>query len=257
VNEGDWIIPVFFYGKEHVFFMPEIINEWVGYNGKMTEEKKPDGTIKKLKHNKVWAAALTDTGHIYVRYGPAKHPLKLTEQIIRPKRDLSESEALTEAERLFHEKVQEKLYQKGYDAISFEVAPHFVPSFSKWRMSDEPEEIVASIHEMGTPPSEMIVDSLQNILHDLSERFLQDPCSQCGTCHRRYLVDLGDGKTYTPETVISLLSQTSQGTEWLLVPCRCKEQALLHAETQELLAIIVDLASGSGECALKSNSASA
>jgi DNA polymerase III beta subunit, N-terminal domain len=76
-------------------------------------------------------------------------------------------------------------------------------------IKDEPEEIVGLIHETRTQP----VDSLQNILHDLSTRCLQDPCPQCGTYHLRYLVDLGDGKTYTPETVISLLSQTSQGEE--------------------------------------------
>ena len=228
--------------------MPEIIKEWVGYNGKMTEEKKPDGTMKKTKHNKIWAIAITDTGHVYVRYGPAKHPLKLTEQIIRPKHGLSESEVLTEVERIFHEKVQEKLHQKGYDAISFAAAPHFVPSFSKWRMSDEPEEIVAPMHEMETQLPEESVGSLRDTLQHLGEQFHDDPCLWCGTRHQRYLVDLGDGKTYMPEAIISLLSQTRQGRAWLMVPCLRNEQALIHAETQELLALVVDLASGSVEC---------
>ena len=232
--------------------MPEIMKEWVGYNGKMTEEKKPDGSTKKTKHHKIWAVALTDTGHIYVRYGPAKHPLKLTEQIIRPKRGISEREALAEAERIFHEKVQEKLHQKGYDAICFEAPPHYVPSFSKWRMSDEPEEVVVPVHEVVTMPQVERVKPLRKTLEGLSELLLEDLCPWCKTRHPRYLVDLGDGQMYAPETVISLLSRTDQGTAWLAVPSLRRDNTLLHAETQELLAMIIDLAAeGSPECVFK------
>jgi hypothetical protein len=233
--------------------MAEIMNEWVGYNGKMIEEKKPDGSLKKTKHHKIWAVALTDTGHIYVRYGPAKHPLKLTEQIIRPKRGLSESEALAEAERIFHEKVQEKLTQKGYEAIPFEVSPHYVPSFSKFRMSNEPEEAVAPIHEVGIVSETELVGILRNTLQALGEQLLQDPCPSCGTQHGRYLVDLGSGQTYVPNEIIAVLSRTTQGNAWLAVSCFRRDSALLYAETQELLAMIVDLAAeGGAECAFKS-----
>src|SRR5579885_1288480 len=163
--------------------MPEIIKEWVGYNGKTTEEKKPDGSMKKTRHNKIWAVALTDTGHIYVRYGPAKRPLKLTEQIIRPKPEMSEIEALREAERIFHEKVQEKLHQKGYDAIFFEAPPHFVPSFSKWRMSNEPEEVIVPVYEVVALPDAEPTESLQEVLDDLSRLILDQPCPRCRTRH--------------------------------------------------------------------------
>lgn len=229
--------------------MPEIIREWVGYNGKMTEEKKPDGSVKKIKHHKIWAVAITDTGHVYVRYGPAKHPLKLTEQIIRPKRGLSEGEALREAERIFQEKVQEKLHQKGYDAISFETEPHFVPSFSKWRMSDEPEEVVIPVYEVVTPPDAAPVKPLQDVLNHLGQLLLDRPCKRCRVIHPRYLLDIGDGQTYTPARVLSRLQRTEQGTAWLAVPCLRRENALLHADTQELLAMIIDCtAEGSPDC---------
>jgi hypothetical protein len=220
--------------------MPEIIREWVGYNGKMTEEKKPDGSKKKTKHHKIWAVAITDTGHVYVRYGPAKHPLKLTEQIIRPKRGLSEVEALSEAERIFQEKVQEKLNQKGYDAISFETDPHYVPSFSKWRMSDEPEEVVIPVYEVVTQPDAKPVKPLQEVLNHLSQILLEHLCLRCRVIHSRYLVDIGDGQTYTPAMLLAKLQLTSQGMAWLAVPCLHHENTLLHADTQELLARIID-----------------
>jgi hypothetical protein len=236
--------------KGAVLIMPEIIREWVGYNGKMTEEKKPDGTTKKTKHHKIWAVALTDTGHVYVRYGPAKHPLKLTEQIIRPKQGISEGEALGEAERIFHVKVQEKRDQKGYDAITFGVPPHYVPSFSTWHMSDEPEEVVIPVYEIGTRPRSVCSEPLRNVLEDLSE--LQHLCRWCKTLHLRYLVDIGDGQAYTPEQIISLLSRTAQGTTWLAVSCLRRDDALLNAETQELFAMIIDLAGeGVSECIFK------
>lgn len=220
--------------------MPEILKEWAGYNGKMTEEKKPDGSLKKTKHHKIWAVALTDTGHVYVRYGPAKHPLKLTEQIIRPKRDCSEMEALSEAEQLFQEKVREKLNQKGYDAISFETPPHYVPSFSKWRMSDEPEEIIVPVHEVATVPHEARVKPLLHVLNEVSQLVLESPCSRCHRQHPRYLVDIGNGQPYVPAMVRSLLEQTAEGQAWLYAPCTRHENTLLHAETQELLAVLID-----------------
>lgn len=220
--------------------MPEILKEWVGYNGKMTEEKKPDGSTKKTKHNKIWAVALTDTGHLYVRYGPAKHPLKLTEQIIRPKRGCSEAEALSIAERLFEEKVQEKLHQKGYEAISFATFPHDVPSFSTWRMSDEPEEIIAPVHEAVTLPHEEIVKPLLSILNEVSQLVQEAPCTVCKKQHPRYLVDIGNGQLYGPAKVRSLLERTEQGQAWLYAPCVRQEQTLLHAETLELLATLVE-----------------
>ena len=186
------------------------------------------------------------------RYGPAKHPLKLTEQIIRPKRGLSEVEALSEAERIFQEKVQEKLNQKGYDAITFETSPHFVPSFSKWRMSDEPEEVVVPVYEVTTSSDAEPVKSLQEVLNHLGQFLLDHPCLRCRVIHPRYLVDIGDGQTYTPATVLSRLHLTSQGTAWLAVPCLRQENALLHAETQELLAMIIDCtADGSPDCVFK------
>jgi hypothetical protein len=232
--------------------MPEIIKEWVGYNGKTTEEKKPDGSMKKTRHNKIWAVALTDTGHIYVRYGPAKHPLKLTEQIIRPKPGMSETDALREAERIFHEKVQEKLHQKGYDAISFEAPPHFVPSFSKWRMSNEPEKVIVPVYEVATHPNAEPVKSLQEVLNHLGQLLLDHPCPRCCVIHPRYLVDIGDGQAYTPATVLSRLHRTEQGAAWLSVPCLRQENALLHADTQELLARIIDCtAEGSPDCVFK------
>ncbi len=236
--------------------MPEIINEWVGYNGTQTEEKKPDGSTKKTRHHKIWAIALTNTGHVYVRYGPAKHPLKLTEQIIRPKREISEGEALSAAEHLFQEKVQEKRNQKGYDAIPFEAPPHYVPSFSKWHMSDEPEEVVVPVHEVMPMPHKELATSLRNVLESLSELILEHSCPWCKTQHPRYQVDIGDGQIYASETVISLLSRTDQGTAWLAVPCLRRDNTLLHAETQELFAMIIDLtAEGAPPCAFKDRDA--
>ncbi|HEU5382791.1 MAG TPA: hypothetical protein VFV38_45875 [Ktedonobacteraceae bacterium] len=230
----------------------EIIREWVGYNGKTTEEKKPDGSVKKTRHHKIWAAALTDSGHIYVRYGPAKHPLKLTEQIIRPKRGLSEVEALREAERIFQEKVQEKLNQKGYDAISFEAPPHYVPSFSKWRMSDEPEEVVVPVYEVVPPADTESVKPLQEVLNHLDTFLLERPCRRCCVIHARYLVDVGDGEAYTPAAVLARLHRTEQGAAWLTVPCLRQENMLLHADTQELLARVIDCtAEGLPDCAYK------
>ncbi len=227
----------------------EIIKEWVGYNGKMTEEKKPDGSVKKTKHNKIWAVALTDTGHLYVRYGPAKRPLKLTEQIIRPKLGMSEVEALREAERLFYEKVQEKLNQKGYDAISFGTPPHYVPSFSKWRMSNEPEEVVIPVYEVVTPPEAEPVKSLQDVLNHLGQFLLEHPCPRCRVIHLRYLVNIGDGQVYTPAAVLAKLQRTEHGMAWLTVPCLHRENALRHADTDELLAMIIDCtAEGSPDC---------
>lgn len=232
--------------------MPEIIREWAGYNGKITEEKKPDGTKKKTRHNKIWAVALTDTGHVYVRYGPAKHPLKLTEQIIRPKRGLSEGEALSEAEQIFQEKVQEKLSQKGYDAIRFETSPHFVPSFSKWRMSDEPEEVVVPVYEVVTPPDASPEKPLQEVLHDLNQLLLEQPCLQCHTLHQRYVMDIGDGRMYAPETLLGKLQQTEQGLLWLTVPCLQSENALLQVDTRELLVRVIDCSTNdSSDCAFK------
>lgn len=232
--------------------MPEIVREWVGYNGKTTEEKKPDGSTKKTKHHKIWAAALTDTGHIYVRYGPAKHPLRLTEQIIRPKRGLSELEALREAERIFHEKVQEKLNQKGYDAVSFEAPPHFVPSFSKWHMSNEPEEVIVPVYEVATRPDVVLVKPLQEVLKHLGQSLLDRPCLRCRVIHPRYLVDIGDRQAYTPTTLLSRLHCTERGMAWLTVPCLQHENTLLHADTEELLAKIIDCtAEGSLDCVFK------
>lgn len=205
--------------------MPEIINEWAGYNGKMTEEKRPDGTVKKTKHHKIWAAALTNTGHIYVRYGPAKHPLKLTEQIIRPRAYLSERDALSEAERVFQEKVREKLYQKGYEAIPFETPPHYVPSFAKWRMSDEPEEVVTTGYEVASQPDMNTVPTLEDALGKLAQHTL---------------IDIGDGQTYQPDMLAASLRGTDEGRAWLAVPCLRRENSLLHAGTEELLACVID-----------------
>jgi hypothetical protein len=230
--------------------MPEILREWVGYNGKTTIETNPDGSIKKrTKHHKIWAAALTDTGHIYVRYGPAKHPLHLTEQIIRPRRGVSEHEALIEAERIFQEKVDEKLLKKGYDAISFDAPPHYVPSFSHWRMSDEPEEVVAPLSERETAPEP--AQSLLSLLQDLRQHH-KHHCSQCGMQHPCSLIDLQDGWLYPADALITLLSDTEQGNAWLSLPCLHQEHSLVYAETYELLARIIDLPEeGTPGCALK------
>jgi hypothetical protein len=246
------IVPAFFMRKEQVFTMPEIIREWVGYNGKLTEEKRPDGTTKKTKHNKIWAIALTDTGHLYVRYGLAKRPLKLTEQIIRPKVGMSEVEALCEAERIFQEKVQEKLNQKGYEAISFEAAPHYVPSFSIWRMSDEPEEVVVPVHEIVAPPDVESVKPLQEVLQHLGQLLLDRPCKRCCVIHPRYLVDIGDGQAYTPAKLLAKLHRSEQGMAGLAVPCLHHENTLIQVDTQELLANIIDCtAEGSPDCVYK------
>jgi hypothetical protein len=225
--------------------MAEIIREWVGYNGQTTEERKPDGSTKKTKHNKVWAAALTKTGHIYVRYGPAKHPLKLTEQIIRPKRGIPESEALVEANRIFQEKVAEKLHQKGYEAIPFDTPPHSVPSFSKWRMSDEPEEMVAPDNAPAVEEKvlsfEVSLQDLEVSLRDLGEWLLVEPCPHCRTIHPRFLMDIGDGHIYEAETLIRRLGQTEEGRAWLAVPCVYQDGKLLHAGTREVLVTVVEL----------------
>lgn len=201
--------------------LAEIIKEWVGYNGKEVEEKKPDGTRKKVKHHKIWAAAVTDTGHVYVRYGPAKQPLRLTEQIIRPRSGLSAHEAVSAAEQIFQEKVEEKL-KKGYEAISFGVAPHYVPSFSRQRMSDEPETAIAPV----TASEPKVADTLQSYLVALNQEVFDTPCAVCGTCHPRYLLDLGAEQTYTPGELLHLLQQDEAGQAWLAAESRRSEQTL-------------------------------
>jgi hypothetical protein len=236
--------------------MPEILKEWVGYNNKTTEEKKPDGTVKKTKHNKIWAAALTDTGHVYVRYGPAKQPPKLTEQIIRPKPSLTSYEALLEAEHIFQEKVDEKL-RKGYETIPFQAPPHYVSSFSRWRMSNEPETAIAPVSsvagEQASHTDERIgKTSLRFYLEHLEESLLEAPCPWCATLHARYLIDVGNGQLYAPERIVTSLEASEEGRLWLASPCVREGDQLRHQETKQVLALVVDLAAdGVPECVFK------
>ena len=237
--------------------MAEIMQEWAGYCGNTEEVVNPDGTSKKKPHNKLWAAAVTESGHVYVRYGPAKQPLNLHEQIIRPKRGLSDLEALKEAERIFQEKVDEKLDQrrkdKGYREIPFNTPPHQLASFAQWRMSDEPETMSVATPTESTPmPQPEHAVSLRLFLVDLQETLLTSDCPWCHTLHPRYLVDLGNGQVHPPEAVIFFLDVSEQGQQWLNTQCVQSGMTLMQRDTREVLATIIDLAAeGIPECRFK------
>jgi hypothetical protein len=214
----------------------EIIKEWAAYNGTEAEEKRPDGTKRKVKHHKIWAVAITATGHVYVRYGPAKQPLHLTEQIIRPNAQLTARKALEAAEHILQEKVEEKR-KKGYEEIAFHSPPYYVPSFSRVRMNNEPETAIAPVMHVDPPQPETALapalsveaaspETLKEHLVALSKDLLETPCVHCHQVHSRYLVDIGLGQYYTPDALLKQLEAAELGRSWLSTPCRLQDQQL-------------------------------